>query len=260
VVFLELSRIGDPRARTRSRARTTGLLAELARAYATRGRGELEAYAGLPRGASAEGVISMRAHGTLDGMGDEGDADAFAQTFDRLLDDNPQLLVLQLVGPSVREFFAGESGCQVLETLGGEHQIVRVRVLDGDPSDDPAALIARTLRQRQAFAEALEAGTSLPRNPDRMLPILRLFKLEEPRPGRTASVEVEDYPLSHASTHTGDRLEPVLELLWLMRVGLALHEDRERRNTESGLGGRNGESSLGIETGSEGPGGRGDKP
>jgi ATP-dependent Clp protease ATP-binding subunit ClpC len=252
VVFLELSRIGDPRARTRSRARATGLLAELARAYATRGRGELEAFAGLPRGASAEGVISMRAHGSLDGtdgMGESGDADAFAQAFDRLLDDNPQLLVLQLVGPSVREFFAGESGCQVLETLGGEHQIVRVRVLDGDPSDDPAALIARTLRQRQAFAEALEAGTSLPHNPDRMLPILRLFKLEEPRPGRTASVEVEDYPLSHASTHTGDRLEPVLELLWLMRVGLALHEDRERRNTESSLG-----------LGSEGPGGRGDKP
>jgi ATP-dependent Clp protease ATP-binding subunit ClpC len=124
----------------------------------------------------------------------------------------------------------------VFETLGGEHEIVRVRVLDGEPSDEPAALIARTLRQRQAFAEALEAGTTpLPRNPDRMLPIIRLFKLEEPRAGRSASIEVEDYPLSHVSSHSGARLEPVLELLWLMRVGLALHEDRERRNTESGL-------------------------
>lgn len=232
VVFLELSRIGDPRARSRFGARKTGLLAELAHAYASRGRGELEAFAGLPRDSSVEGVLSMRAHGQ--------DAGGFTHAFARLVDDNPQLLVLQLVGPSVREFFAGESGCQVLETLGGEHEIVRVRVLDGEPSDDPAALIARTLRQRQAFAEALEAGTTLPRNPDRMLPIIRLFKLEEPRAGRSASVEVEDYPLSHVSSHTGDRLEPVLELLWLMRVGLALHEDRERRNTESGFG-RDGE-------------------
>jgi ATP-dependent Clp protease ATP-binding subunit ClpC len=233
VVFLELSRIGDPRARGRFGARKTGLLAELAHAYASRGRGELEAYAGLARESSVEGVAtisSMRAHGS------GGDASSFAQAFTRLVDTNPQLLVLQLVGPSVREFFAGESGCQVQETLGGEHEIVRVRVLDGEPSDDPAALIARTLRQRQAFAEALEAGTALPRNPDRMLPIIRLFKLEEPRAGRPASIEVEDYPLSHVSSHAGDRLEPVLELLWLMRVGLALHEDRERRNTESGMG------------------------
>lgn len=233
VVFLELSRIGDPRGRSRFGARKAGLLAELAHAYASRGRGELEAYAGLPRGGSTDDVMSMRAHGNGNGHGK--DAGGFGQSFARLVDDNPQLLVLQLVGPSVREFFAGESGCQVQETLGGEHEIVRVRVLDGEPSDDPAALIARTLRQRQAFAEALEAGTKLPRNPDRMLPIIRLFKLEEPRAGRPASIEVEDYPLSHVSSHTGDRLEPVLELLWLMRVGLALHEDRERRNTESGI-------------------------
>jgi ATP-dependent Clp protease ATP-binding subunit ClpC len=130
-------------------------------------------------------------------------------------------------------------------------------VLDGEPSDDPAALIAKTLRQRQAFAEALEAGTTLPRNPDRMLPILRLFKLEEPRAGRGASIEVEDYPLSHVSSHTGERLEPVLELLWLMRVGLALHEDRERRNTESGLGLESSSRPSGPDGG---PGGRGGKP
>jgi ATP-dependent Clp protease ATP-binding subunit ClpC len=249
VVFLELSRIGDPRARSRFGARRSGLLAELAHAYAGRGRGELEAYAGLVRTSAGGNVVSMRAHGS------HIDPEAFSQSFRRLVDDNPQLLVLQVVGPSVREFFAGESGCQVLETLGGEHEIVRVRVLDGDPSDDPAALIARTLRQRQAFAEALEAGTTpLPRNPDRMLPIIRLFKLEEPRPGLSASIEVEDYPLSHVSSHSGARLEPVLELLWLMRVGLALHEDRERRNTESGLG---------IDTGPRGgagPRGEGGKP
>jgi ATP-dependent Clp protease ATP-binding subunit ClpA/ATP-dependent Clp protease ATP-binding subunit ClpC len=144
-------------------------------------------------------------------------------------------MVLQLVGPSVREFFAGESGCQVLETLGGGHEIVRVRVLDGDPSDEPAGLIARTFAQRQAFVDALEAGTELPQNPDAMLPIIRRFRVEEARAGRSASVEVEDYPLSHVSSHAGAQLQPVLELVWLMRVGVALEEDRERRNTDPGL-------------------------
>jgi ATP-dependent Clp protease ATP-binding subunit ClpC len=149
--------------------------------------------------------------------------------FDVLSSGELDLLVLQLVGPSVRDFFASESGCQVLETLGGGHEIVRVRVLDGSPSDDPAELIARTLEQREAFIAALESGDTLPSNPDTMLPIIRRFKLEEPRPGRHASVEVEDYPLSHASVHTGAKLEPVLALLWLMRVGVAIGRDRQRR-------------------------------
>jgi ATP-dependent Clp protease ATP-binding subunit ClpC len=230
VVFLELSRIGDPRLRGRFAARTTSLFAELAHAYASRGRGELEAYACLQQGGSTAGLASLRAP-------DPSARDRlFDQQFESMCADDPELLVLQLVGPSVREFFAGESGCQVLETLGGGHEIVRVRVLDGEPRDDPAQLITRTLAQRQAFIQALEAGTALPRNPDAMLPIIRRFKLEEPRPGRPANVEVEDYPLSHVSSHTGAQLEPVLSLLWLMRVGLAISQDRERRITDAGLG------------------------
>ncbi|PRQ07701.1 AAA family ATPase [Enhygromyxa salina] len=229
VVFLELSRIGDPRQRRRFEARETSLFAELAHAYASRGRGELEAYAGLPSGAPATELTSLRApdQGTRDGQ--------FAQGFARLCSEDPELVVLQLVGPSVREFFAGESGCQVLETLGGGHEIVRVRVLDGEPRDDPAQLITRTLAQRQAFIHALEAGTELPKNPDAMLPIIRRFTVEEPRGGRSANIEVEDYPLSHVSSHSGAQLEPVLTLLWLMRVGLAISQDRERRITDAGL-------------------------
>ncbi|PRP92193.1 ATP-dependent Clp protease ATP-binding subunit ClpE [Enhygromyxa salina] len=270
VVFLELSRISDPRRSGRFAADQTGLFAELAHAYRSRGRGELEACAGLRRGGGIDDVVSVRIR----------DPELGRELFEQLCADDPELLVLQLVGPSVREFFAGESGCQVLETLGGGHEIVRVRVLDGEPSDEPAQLITRTLAQRQAFIEALEAGTELPPNPDAMLPIIRRFRLEEARPGRPASVEVEDYPLSHVSSHSlpgpggraqrgslgddkdslpgpggpseargagrkpesGDdephraQLEPVLALLWLMRVGVAIGEDRERRNTDAGLG------------------------
>jgi ATP-dependent Clp protease ATP-binding subunit ClpC len=221
VVFLELSRVGDPRQRGRFEGRETHLFAELASAYVSQGRGELEAYAGLRRGGSHHEIVALRAPTT--------DEAHFRESFDVLSSGELDVLVLQLVGPSVREFFASESGCQVLETLGGGHEIVSVRVLDGSPSDDPAQLIARTLAQRDAFIAALESGTSLPHNPDAMLPIIRRFKLEEPRPGRRASVEVEDYPLSHASAHTGSKLEPVLALLWLMRVGVAIGRNRELR-------------------------------
>ena len=229
VVFLELSRIGDPRRRGRFAGDKTGLLGELAHAYAKRGRGELEAFASLRRGAAASDVIAMRAQAS------DAQDGQFELMFDRVVADEPELLVLQLVGPSVREFFKGESGCQVLESLGGEHEIVRVRVLKGNPNNEPAELIARTLAQRQDFSQALEAGTELPQNPDAMLPIIRLFRIEEARPGRPASVEVEDYPLAHVSAHAGARLEPVLELLWLMRVGVKLEEDRERRTTGAGI-------------------------
>lgn len=235
VVFLELSRIGDPRQRARFETSETSLFVELARAYASRGRGELEAYSSLRSGGLRSGgppneLTSLRApdQAARDGQ--------FERGFERVCTEDPELLVLQLVGPSVREFFAGESGCQVLETLGGGPEIVRVRVLDGAPGDDPAQLITRTLAQRHAFIQALEAGAELPKNPDAMLPIIRRFRLEEPRPGRSANVEVEDYPLSHVSSHSGAQLEPVLSLLWLMRVGLAISEDRERRITDAGLG------------------------
>ena len=236
VVFLELTRVGDPRPGGRFDGPGTTLFTELAHAYVHRGRGELEAFAGLRRGGSAADIVAMRAQDS-----DPADGE-FERMFDRISAGEVDSLILQLVAPSVREFFAAESGCQVLETLGGGHEIVRVRVLDGSLRDDPRTLLEATLTQREAFVAALEAGTDLPPNPDAMLPILRRFKLEEARPGRPASVEVEDYLLSHVSSHglghtvaqssgPSPKLEPVLALLWLMRVGVAL--GRERPTTPS---------------------------
>ena len=222
MVFLELSAVGDPRVGGRFEPRKTGLFQELAHAYVEQGRGELEAFAGLRRAGTRADIVAVRAQTSASAEID--------RRFERLCGDDPALFVVKLVGPSVHEFFASESGCQVLETLGGGHEIVRVRVLDGSAIDDPEQLIERTLAQREAFIAALESGTPLPTNPDAMLPIIRRFKLEEARAGRHASVEVEDYPLSHASTHAGTALAPVLALLWLMRVGVAIGRDRERRS------------------------------
>ncbi|MFV8755312.1 AAA family ATPase [Nannocystaceae bacterium ST9] len=216
VVFLELSRIGDPRARGRFEKHTTRLFAELAAAYVERGRGELEAWAAIPRGPDARPIAG------------EARGDDDRREFGKLLERDLDRLVLQLVGPSVREFFAGESGCQVLETLGGGHEIVRVRVLASVPgARGPAGALAETDAQRRAFAAALEAGEPLPSNPDAMLPIIRHFKLDEARAGKPETIEVEDYRLSHVSSHAAVPLARVLELMWLMQVGVAIEQAGE---------------------------------
>lgn len=215
VAFLELSRLGDPRQRGRFDAVPLHLFSKLASAYVARGRGELEAWAAVGR---QDGAPIL--------PGTVRDEDWRAR-FDDMLAQDPDVVVLQLVGPSVRDFFAGESGCQVLESLGGGHEIVRVRVLPGSPSDTPHELLERTRAQRAAFVAALEAGTELPPNPDAMLPVIRRFKLEEARAGQLPTLEVEDYRLAHASSHKGMDLDKLLELLWLLRVGLAIESEAQ---------------------------------
>jgi ATP-dependent Clp protease ATP-binding subunit ClpC len=232
VVFLELSRIGDPRQRGRFDRPSTRLFAELASAYVQRGRGELEAWAAYPRVRTSDEPLTGEAQ------------DGAHRLLHILPRESFDVLVLQLVGPSVREFFAGESGCQVLETLGGGHEIIRVRVLASEPGiDTPTRALARVAAQRQAFAAALESGESpssaggaprlhpraLPINPDAMLPVIRHFKIDEARTGKPETVEVEDYRLSHVSSHSGVPLGRVLELMWLMQVGVAIEQAGEER-------------------------------
>ncbi len=212
-VFLELTKIGDPRQRGRFDKQSHRLFGELAQAYVERGRGELEAWAAIVRGRDEpiHGIVRE---------------DEDMQGFERALALEPDMLVLQLVGPSVREFFASESGCQVLETLGGNHEIVRVRVLERAPGSaglgSPSDALAHVAAQRRAFTAALESGEALPLNPDAMLPVIRSFTVEEFRPGRPEGIEVEDYRLSHVSSHAGVPFARVLELMWLMQIGVTI--------------------------------------
>ncbi|GEM_PF-350183 len=217
-VFLELSRVGDPRRRGRFDAFEGGIFAALVHAYAGEGRGDLEAWAVLRRG---DTKADIEAHGP------EEDLESPSAALQRAASDpRTEVLVLQLVGPSVREFFAGESGSHILESLGGGHEIVRVRALTVADLDTPQALLERVQGQRDAFVTALESGlTPLPLNPDAMLPITRRFKLEEARAGRPQTVEVEDYPLSHVSAHNSASLQAIMPLLWLMRVGVAIRSE-----------------------------------
>ncbi|EDM76056.1 ClpA/B family protein [Plesiocystis pacifica SIR-1] len=232
VVLLELSRVGNPRQRGRFGERASVLFHDLLAAYMDRGRGELESWAALCPEDEAHGgaTTSARLAGNQ----------APASLREHLRARTPMTTaVLQLVGPSVRDFFAGESGSQLLEALSGEHEIVRVRVLPPGPrgvDTSPAAALQALVEQRERFVASLEGrtdgasaekGEGLPPNPDAMLPLIRRYKLEDGRSGKPPVLEVEDYPLSHVSTHASASVTTILPLLWLLRVGVAMHARRE---------------------------------
>jgi len=128
-------------------------------------------------------------------------------------------IVLRMVGPAVRSFFAGEHGSHVRESLTGGTEIVRVRVLPR-ASIEPADHVADLARQRNAFVAALEAGTPLDtEHPDAILPIVRRYDYDPQRADEPSWIEVEDYPLSFALRTQVRKLADVLPTLWLLRKG-----------------------------------------
>ncbi|MCX4241409.1 AAA family ATPase [Paraliomyxa miuraensis] len=190
-VLLELSRVNRPEQSNRFLEAGPGLVEQLARAYVEHGRGEPDAW-------EADGGTTS----TLD--------EALARANERL--------VIRLVGPAVRASFEGEHGSHVRHGLGGGSEVVRVRVLDG--SITPAEHVRRLETEREAFVAGLESGAvPLPDNPDAVLPIVRRYRFDPPRPGEPTSIEIEDYPLAHAVQTRARGLADVLPSLWLLRVG-----------------------------------------
>jgi ATP-dependent Clp protease ATP-binding subunit ClpC len=128
-------------------------------------------------------------------------------------------IVLRMVGPAVRSFFAGEHGSHVRESLTGGTEVVRVRVLPR-ASIEPGEHVADLARQRNAFVAALEAGTPLQvEHPDAILPIVRRYDYDPQRADEPSWIEVEDYPLSFALRTQVRNLADVLPTLWLLRKG-----------------------------------------
>ena len=191
-VLLELSRVTRPDQASRFAQTGPGLLEQLAGAYLGRGRGELEAW----------------------NVDDDADTPIQEQ-----LGRANERIVMRLVGPAVRASFEGEHGSHVRSGLSGGSEVVRVRVLDG--AIDPAEHVRRLDGEREAFVRALEAGGSaLPDNPDAVLPIVRRYHFDPPRPGELSTLDVEDYPLAHVLSTRARSLADVLPSLWLLRVGL----------------------------------------
>ena len=137
-----------------------------------------------------------------------------------LLDRAPDLVVLEIVGLSVYDFFAEETGCHLWQSLQSAPEVVRVRVSSAPPDRTPRDVVAEHAAAVRRFQEALEAGRAeLPENPEGFLPAVRRIRFDPPaRPGATAMLELEDYLVGTSSaTHARGLAEP-LRQLWLLRM------------------------------------------
>ncbi|HET6582897.1 MAG TPA: hypothetical protein VFG69_05615, partial [Nannocystaceae bacterium] len=202
-ILVELVRVSRTRTRTRFDRLSAGLLEWLAQAYAG-ARGTLDAFAWT----TDQGSVATSSPDSLAAV----------------LDHAVPCVVLRIVGPGVRPFFAGEQGCHVRHALSGASEVVRVRIVHGR-STSPSEWIAAEQQRRAAFVDALERGTSeaeLPANPDSIPPIIRAYHYDPVRPGEPTPVDIEDFPLAHVVRGRVRRLDDLLPALWTLRLGAAL--------------------------------------
>ena len=129
--------------------------------------------------------------------------------------------LLRIVGPGVAAFYGPEEGSHVRDSIAGGTEVVRVRVLPGRGVELGAHLEALDAGAT-AFAEALESGEVLPRNPDALLPVVRRYTFDPPSPGALAWIDVEDYPLMYAYRGRSADLHEALDTVWLLRMGAAI--------------------------------------
>ena len=190
-VLLELTRISDPPGRTRFGEASRGLFEWLREAYMI-GRGFWDAELWI----DAQGRRYQGADGRTGGARS----------------------LIRIVGPGVREFYAGEHGSHVRDSVSGGTEVVRVRVLPGLDIDLHCHLDGLDA-QRAAFIAALESGAELPEHPDAILPIVRRYTFDPASPGAMAWVDVEDYPLMFAHRSMGTNILEAMRTVWLLRMG-----------------------------------------
>jgi ATP-dependent Clp protease ATP-binding subunit ClpC len=131
----------------------------------------------------------------------------------------PVHVALKLVGPGVRTFFEGEAGLHVWQSSGRLPEIVKVRVHDAN-APEPLELISKHDAKLQAFHQARRDGTGpLPENPEAAAPVVRAYRFEPPtRPDAVATMELDDYLLTHSGVHRVRTPGDALPALWRLRM------------------------------------------
>jgi ATP-dependent Clp protease ATP-binding subunit ClpC len=198
-ILIELVRLGELSERRRFSGGSPGLLEWLGFAYA-----------------SARGGLERAAVTYPDGKIEVAQS---ARGLEALLRRRVRAIALLVLGPSVKSFLIGETGCHVRRTAAAGPEIVRVQILK---AADPAQHLASHEVRRIAFEEALEAGTALPDNPERLLPIVRSLRLE-PLPERATTASLEDYRLAYTTERRVRVLSDLLRDVWYLSAG-ARHE------------------------------------
>ncbi|RLB54983.1 MAG: hypothetical protein DRJ42_07550 [Deltaproteobacteria bacterium] len=200
-VFIELLRLGEGASTVRPLVESQGLIPWLTAAY-RRARGDCEDVAARRRG---EPLLTLAAS-----------AEA---ALDLLPTERPDHVVMKVVGLHVVDFFEGETGCHVWESVRAGTEVVRVRAFPAPARVTAGDVIESHVEARRAFDRALEAGdATLPDNPESLLPIVRAVRFDPPRgsggSGGIAPLTIEDYALGdarHAEVHSP--LEMLAELM-----------------------------------------------
>jgi ATP-dependent Clp protease ATP-binding subunit ClpC len=187
---LELKQIGKARAQQREPPAGSSLIRWLADAYVS-APGQVDGYvARFPDGREIEG-----------------------EDFPRDLPGEPNHLVLHIAGAAVADFYEGEEGCHVWESLGRLPEIVRVRRVPSlrAPSlrgqrpkqspEQPESLRGQGPKQSPEDPESLrgQGPKQSPEDPEQPLPVVRHYRFEPPLVShQLATLELEDYfiPLS----------------------------------------------------------------
>ena len=192
-VFIELLRIGEGEGPSRDRSRTQGALRWMVNAYAD-ARGEREECAARFDDGTLVGNVKLPIR---------------AET---------ECVVLKVSGLCVLDFFEGENGCHVWQSLARTPEIVRVNVTPANGETSALDTLRAHGAGVEAFHEALERGKSpLPPNPESLLPVVRQVRFEPPMAeGATAPIEVDDFLLG-ASVKLTVR-EPKEGLAWMWRL------------------------------------------
>ena len=133
-----------------------------------------------------------------------------------LLEQRPESVALQLVGPGISRFLAAEAGCHLRRTPGAAPEVVRVSVLPG--VWEPEGYLNDQSALRAKFEQALEASGGGAANPDHLPPVVRRIGYA-PQPGKLSEAIVEDYRFCRVVNRRVRNLEEALRELWIFAAG-----------------------------------------
>jgi hypothetical protein len=126
--------------------------------------------------------------------------------------------VVKIVGLHVVDFFAGETGSHVWDSVGAGTEVIRVRAFAADDRMTCREILEDHVARRRVFDAALEAGEDpLPDNTEALLTVIRAIRFDPPRnESRVAPLTIEDYGLADA--RRAELASPVPLLSELLRV------------------------------------------
>jgi ATP-dependent Clp protease ATP-binding subunit ClpC len=166
-----------------------------------------------------------RARGTLDGvctLTKEGRIDEGHAVVYSVPSAQKELVVLKVVGLSVKDFFELETGTHVWHPVAREPELIRVRVFPANHGDSPRPLVERYVAAKAAFDRE---GADPTLNPAQLLPIVRRAHFEPPPPRKAATrLELEDYVLGISEVWRARALSQALAPIWLLRLSRQTEE------------------------------------